>query len=373
VGASVRAAAASFHAAGYTVVAADLFADADLQSCATTHRLGHYNDLLSLALPPNLQGWLYTGGIENHAALIATFSERLPLLGNNADVVRAVRNVHLLESLLTQHGFAMPEMRSSPSPKNTHEWLRKSMRSSGGTLITAASDSDSHAADENTYFQRFVPGRVLGTLFVGDVQQAHLLGITEQLLDAPWTNGRAFLYQGSLGPVQLEPTLSESIQQLGNLLVEQFQLRGWFGVDLILDAQQQLWVLEVNPRYPASLELCERSARQSSAPWHVQACRGEKIDTATIAAFRKPPRPLLGKAILYARANGSFSEPLLAEWRERSALTGDLADIPAEAGAFLAGMPLVTIFADGENSSEVRAKLQQRTAALESSLSYDKS
>ena len=65
-----------------------------------------------------------------------------------------------------------------------------------------------------------------------------------------------FHYCGSVGPLSLAPQVRARFAQLGEVLVELFPLRGLFGVDCVLKDSVP-WPVEVNPRYPASVEVLE--------------------------------------------------------------------------------------------------------------------
>src|SRR5438094_8454470 len=85
-GGSVRAAAFSALKAGLQPWCADLFADADLQACCPTIRIPsscyprNFAGLLAKA-PPG--PWMYTGGLENHPALVKRISSDRSLWGNS--------------------------------------------------------------------------------------------------------------------------------------------------------------------------------------------------------------------------------------------------------------------------------------------------
>ena len=72
-------------------------------------------------------------------------------------------------------------------------------------------------------------------MFVGFSRQAVFLGATRQLVGAPWLRARPFRYCGNIGPLVLEPSDSAHLQRIGDVLVQAFSLRGFFGVDFILN------------------------------------------------------------------------------------------------------------------------------------------
>ena len=213
---------------------------------------------------------------------------------------------------------------------------------------------------EDEYYQRFIAEPSFGAVFIARDETAHLLGISRHLRALPASNTPEFRYAGSLGPVAFGEPLQTEIERLGNVLAKQFQLRGWFGIDFILDQNEQLWVLEVNPRYTASVEVLERAANVSSASLHLQACVGEPLAEDILALFRGK-LPWVGKSILYAQ-HSTHATP--EAWLQRSISRHDLADIPAYNTQSKAGDPLLTIFATGESEQEVLLALQAKAHEL---------
>ena len=65
-----------------------------------------------------------------------------------------------------------------------------------------------------------------------------------------------FQYAGSIGLLPISEATDKTLMMLGDVLTKQFDLSGLFGIDIILDGDQ-VWTIEVNPRYTASMEICE--------------------------------------------------------------------------------------------------------------------
>src|SRR5690606_21045188 len=90
-----------------------------------------------------------------------------------------------------------------------------------------------------------------------------------------------FHYAGSLGPLRLANATTRHLQALGDLLAAEFQLIGAFGVDFILDADEEtVWPVEINPRYTASMEVLERAHDQLIVAQHIAACRDHTLPRA---------------------------------------------------------------------------------------------
>ena len=69
------------------------------------------------------------------------------------------------------------------------------------------------------------------------------------------------------------------MKHVGEVVAEACGLRGWFGIDFIVN-QNQVWLIEINPRYTASMEILERVSGSSLFPQHLSAFQSGVIDTA---------------------------------------------------------------------------------------------
>jgi predicted ATP-grasp superfamily ATP-dependent carboligase len=330
IGASVRALAQNLVDAGHEVVAADLFNDVDLQqiACRTQRIVNYPLDLLHLVDEVEADAFIYTGGLENDPDLIDALAEKLPLWGNSGRIVRRVRDVPTLRQALERSGFQMPPMAQSVSTATRTRWLRKAADSSGGLRVGWA-EKNQAPLRPGEYFQAFIDGPVYGASFLGGTEGAQLLGVARQFTDCPWTNAPEFHYAGSLGPVSLPDSMQRQIRDLGQLLVSEFELQGWFGVDFIGDGQQRLWILEVNPRYTASMELLEHAA------------------------------PVSGKAILYTDRRIHVAPAFVERLQKRD----DVADIPCAGSELPAGSPVLSCFARGDSEAAVLKQLQDKSTA----------
>src|SRR5207249_9264748 len=85
---------------------------------------------------------------------------------------------------------------------------------------------------------------------------AAFLEVTRQLVGEPWLHAAPFHYCGSIGPLPLSESLWRKFWRIGTVLAKAFRLRGLFGVDCVL-RDGIPWPVEVNPRYPASVEVLE--------------------------------------------------------------------------------------------------------------------
>lgn len=359
IGASVRAAAWSARRAGFrTLHGVDLFADRDAARLASMQRLAldAYPSGLEAALATLPVGpVVYTGALENQPCLIAALAKTRPIWGNTPATLRAVRDPASLEQVLRDAGLpALAVTRAAPSSSDRC-WLSKPLRSGGGLGIVPW---DGQPPAKGRYLQERVEGMPASAIFCGLPEDVVFLGCTRQLVGQPWTGASGFQYCGSIGPFEPPERVEQQLREIGRRLVERFRLRGLFGVDVVLN--RDAWVLEVNPRYTASIEVLERSTGLKSIAWHAAAF----VPTLARPALPNTSTRCCGKAIVFARRDIRF--PTSGPWED--CLTGEggacpvYADIPNEGETIGCGQPILTVFAEAEASSECIQALKEQVA-----------
>ncbi len=364
VGASVRAAACSAVRAGCTVYAGDQFGDVDLRRACCATKVSRYPAGLVAVLESSpSDAWMYTGALENSPALVDRMARIRPLWGNSAERLRRVRHPALLARALDRGGLLYPPLSLQPErlPRNG-SWLRKPRHSAGGLRIAPW---DLHARQSHDsrgfYFQQRIDGDACSAVYLAAAGNAVLLGATRQLIGAAWTGTTGFCYCGSVGPMALSPHERANFTEIGAVLAREFDLQGLFGVDAILNPRGA-WVVEVNPRYTASVELLEWAFDIRAISLHGAACEtGSLPPAAPLVPIRS-----CGKAILFA----PHRLVIPPEWAPRDSMASDLAwpllaDVPAPGSTIEAGGPVLTILAEGPAEPDVLELLKSRAADLQ--------
>ncbi len=137
VGASARAAAYSAWRDGFEPFACDLFADADLRRLCSCRPMRQYPaGLVNAASQQPASPFLYTGGLENHPAIVDRIARDRPLLGNPGKVLRAVRDPGRLAAALKSHGLPAPCCEPlGAAVAIDGRWLLKRRASAGGAGV----------------------------------------------------------------------------------------------------------------------------------------------------------------------------------------------------------------------------------------------
>jgi len=235
----------------------------------------------------------------------------------------------------------------------------------------ADEDSRRRAAASEAWFQKRIEGQHASVIFsLGDVWTT-TLGMTAQWVGASAARAAKFQYAGSYAIGQtIPPAIQEQIKSLAHVLANQFQLRGLVGVDLVLDSQRA-WIVEINPRYTASVEVIERNSGVSAIEAHVAACQGTLCTERGLDCEKKenPADPSHGKAILYAKQEVVINAVFFT-WAMTQAgygLDSRLADIPELGSRIPSGRPVLTLFASAP-TAEIEQRLCQRIAEVETQL-----
>jgi predicted ATP-grasp superfamily ATP-dependent carboligase len=367
---------------------------------------------------------MYVGGLENHPDLIESWAKLATLWGTRAEVVRVVRDPQLLSAAFHREGLRFPRIASQATDRSASRWLRKPRRSGGGRGIMFWNPGDP-LDPEKEYLQEYVAGRSLSGAWVADDQTVHLLGVTKQEIGDQGNGARGFQYSGSLGPLPLGESEQQEWIRIGQCLHGTLGLRGLFGVDAV-HTEAGLYVIEVNPRYTASMELIERATECSLVGLHRDACepgrrlhlpaagtgpqqpqlgepREEAGDKRQVGAIDSPCRKiesphagathrLHGKRIVYATRTVRVGAKLSQAWWQRTREAAEpspgtspcnphcdqtaerpgeptwfppLADIPKAESIFEPQEPICTVFATGCCEDEVRAALAKASAEID--------
>jgi predicted ATP-grasp superfamily ATP-dependent carboligase len=355
LGASARAAAQSAQRAGFSPHAIDLFGDADLRAIASVTQIQRYpaEFLPALAAAPNAP-WMYIGGLENYPRLVARLARLRPLLGNGPLALAKVRDPRWLAETLHGEVVRFPQtIRLSDSiPDAASVWLRKPRRSGGGLGIHRfALDSSTARGSSRSLLQRFIPGESLSATFLAHGGHAKWIGAAEQWIGTGWGAPGEFQYAGSLTPANITAEEQTNLLNLAQRLTEDAGLQGLFGLDLVRD-QQGWWLIEVNPRYTASMELHERRSGRALIAEHCAVFQASAMAISSVVA--RSSNSFDAKLIVYATCAGIAGDAFCNALDSLTSNGITTADIPMANSPIQAHSPICTLFASGDEREAIR-------------------
>lgn len=370
--------------AGLQTIALDVFGDRDTRAAAARWlpigtpdalRIDAallLDTLAALARGGAVQGWTPGAGFEGRPELLEQGAALLPLLGTSGADVRRLRDPKTFFDALDALRIKHPEVRHE-SVAGAPGWLMKDFGASGATHIRPAS------ADHPTalrYLQRVAPGSPMSATFIANGREALLLGCNQQIVrpfdDLPYR------FHGVIGPVVLPAAVRAQVQWVIDALSANFRLRGLASLDFLLDADQ-LSVLEVNPRAPASMALYPRVGKLALFHAHLLGCGG-----AALPEIAQPAQPTEGARIGVSMGTTAevphvrgteivfAAQPLRLDDAALAALASSPAthDLPhraaprADAPHFGRGEAVCSVSASGADAAAVSRELARRRDAV---------
>ncbi len=243
--------------AGFRPLVIDLFGDCDTRTLAThcrTARSLAWSDLkrhvafFSTHYP--VQHLVYGSGFESHLSSLKQLNRCFTVWGNSPAVFATLNNKAVFFSALSDWHIPYPKTRFS-KPTQTGTWLAKPQRGQGGLGIKPAGCQID--TPEAYYWQQYQPGVSHSVLFLADGVRARIVGFNRQ-----WTTrlqgDQAFVFSGISNRAAITPPLQAVLTDWVTRCTAGFSLRGLNSLDFILYANQA-FVLEINPRIPASMQL----------------------------------------------------------------------------------------------------------------------
>ena len=338
---------------------------------------------IMLAKQERCDSVVYASGLENWPALLSRLLSEsgCRLYGNSPSVLQQVRDPLALCRGLRQAGFKAAETCHPDSglPAGNRRWLVKPVKSGGGHGVAFAGKAE--AVSANSVYQEYLSGRPCSFTFVADGDNSLVLGTTEQLVGSKSSTGRAFGYAGNLFPLPCgDPAkLLETVSRIARWLTSCYGLRGLNGVDFVLH-DQDVWVIEVNPRYSASMELLERAYELPMIELHLLACCGnwqkvkQMVEALPVKYPPVQPGRIWGKRVIYTAARklvrpifcGEKEEEARA-WARRMHARG-FRDLPFPGDVISGRNPVATVIASGTTRANCLKKLNSLSRLMRSQL-----
>jgi uncharacterized protein len=354
IGYSARALAASAAHAGFAPLSIDVFGDDDMREMSfasmkldgglaeglTTDKVSGAVEMLVSVHDP--VGLVYGAGFEHTPETIAAMAKKTRVFGNAAETVRRAKDPVALALVCEASGVRHPAI-ALETPDEPELWLMKRTGGAGGAHIAMA-EAGNRASPE-CYFQRRVAGESISALFLASERQAEIIGLSMQWI-AP-TPESPFRYGGAAGPVDIARAQAEEIARSVAAIACELNLVGLNSADFLVSTDA-LWLIEINPRPGATLDVFESNEAPLFAR-HVAACEGRPMPASSSFAIR-------AAETVYAPHEVAVREGL--NWP-------DWAVDRSPAGTrFSAGDPLCTVLASGATADLARACASERARSI---------
>jgi len=372
----VASIAQSANKAGHSVYTIDLFGDLDTkkhskQSLSILQEYGKipHKDLelsnaflklvKQLIKDNNIDAILLASGLDDDGHLLQSLHDLVPILGNDPEKIEKVRNKHHFFNELKKLKIQFPETKFV---SNLNEGLLtsrdigfplviKPTKGYGGIGIRMCKerkdlqDFFENKSDGEWIIQEHEPGTPASISIIADGKKSKILSLNEQLLGIKEFGQREeFGFSGNIVPLETNGNLLQRCEELANKIVAKFGLNGSNGIDLIIsDQSDEINIIEVNPRFQATLECIERYLGVNLVDIHLKACNHGELPTN----INRPQSKFVGRAILYTKSN--IKAPNLAQFN----FTRDISNSGSE---IQEGEPICSVIIDSSSREECLQK-----------------
>ncbi len=348
---SARLLAQSATHAGYTVWVADCFLDVDTpadRKCklpdlapANISELQKILTELTTGEPCNL---IYGSGIEYCSELLTALPANIRLIGNNLASLNHCNNPQLFFYLLKKLQISHPKTVFNHSVDTHENWLVKQTISLGGQAIKAHKNND-HGGD--CYLQQYITGVSASALFLSTDNKIEILSINKQ-----HQSHDSFLLAGIETPLTISQANLSLLKSIIYKLSRAIELQGLNSIDFIIDQQDKLFVLEVNPRPSASMALM-RSDELNLIEAHIKACQNNMLST-----INKTPSY---RGFYYLYSNKNLTIPADIKWPDYCS------DMPTPGTVIENEQPICSFFVEtntAENCQRLRKQYEKQITNL---------
>ncbi|MDE3012147.1 MAG: ATP-grasp domain-containing protein [Pseudomonadota bacterium] len=371
VATSGRLIAEALAAGGCTVDVLDAFADADCRAaarCCTALPWSSATDPAPAAAPLEAAtlawaqahpgGILLAGaGFEHRPALLARLAAHLPLAGTRAPAVARCKDPWQLAQACAQRGLATPSL-CRPGSQTAGGWLLRRTGACGGAHLRTARPDDGD--DGRQVWQRHTAGQAVSLLFHAGAGGTVALSWQHQYC-AP-TPRQPWRFGGVLAVDPADAPWAPAIERAAHRLAGEFGLQGLNGLDALWDGGT-LWVLEINPRPPASFALLPPAARAHWICAHV-ATAGAAWHDADAATQEKDPGAGAAEACAGGFARHALNAGMAVVYAStRLSIPADFRfppgchDLPVPPCTFGAGDPVCSVQTEAGGIEKLRARI----------------
>ena len=368
-GVSTRAIAESAVRSGNNVFTIDFFGDSDQKRIVENYSLlRNFNlpfrveNLIQACSRFDFDSVVYISNFENFPELLENLSIKAKILGNTPDILRKVRDWRLLRDFMKGNNIPFPDTLlpgEDNNAKGRTGWLLKPTNSGGGSRIKGW---EGERLSDNHILQKHVEGIPASAGFLANGMESVLMGLSTQLIGLKEFGAAGYTWCGNILPLPLDRDaylyIINHIENYIAMFTSHFGLKGACGIDFIVKWDDKTgpkpFILEINPRYTASMEIIEAAYGLNIYSLHLMAVDGKLPD---FSLARQKDSEFHGKGIVFAGNKVKIGNT--GDWEERG-----IKDIPFPGDEIEQGHPVCSIMAKGSSYNECLSNLFYKAGEL---------
>jgi predicted ATP-grasp superfamily ATP-dependent carboligase len=259
-------------------------------------------------------------GFDDNTRSLVELEKKIAITGNSTAQMQRARNRLAVEKLAESLGLHIPTSSIARTLDEAHAncdevgypCVIRPPSSGGGSgisLITDPSQVDAACwrlqADIESpelIVQQYISGIDGSSCVLSTGTKAAVLSVQGQLIGMPSAGRNCdFVYSGNYMPMRLSENVKQRIMERSVSICTSLELQGTNGIDFLVDKEEKLWFLEVNPRFQGTLEMLERGGSISVTELHTAACNGVLPSESHLFSPST-------KLVIFARRNGEVPD-----------------------------------------------------------------
>jgi predicted ATP-grasp superfamily ATP-dependent carboligase len=308
-------------------------------------------------------GFVYGSGFEAQPQLLVKISALLPLIGNSAETITAVKTPPIFFAKLQQLEIGHPHVLSTLPDQDFDDFVIKHAGGCGGAHIRPV-NADCHELPAHYYCQQKLSGRPVSLLFLDNGHNIDVIGFNEQWLNPALES--PYRYGGAVSNADITASSQQRLIAAAKKLTREFGLLGLNSLDALLqtsavpDHDEKIAVLEINPRLSATVDLY---TQQNLFARHVQACLPPYSFSPPDDSRHDVDVPHKAHAIVYAELHAELIMPIAwPDWVLDTPL-----QLPEQLISGLkikAGAPVCTVIAYATDAETAKNMAQSRVKII---------
>ena len=278
--------------------------------------------------------------------------KHIQVISNSTKTIRIDKNPKSLKKILSEESIQFPYtvFKQEELDDSKNFLVKKIGGIGGGHVLYKSSLLDIDVlSNKDFYYQEFINGIVYSAVFLANGNTASIVGLNRILVSKQFQD-QPFLYEGAISVVFKNKKTLVKIISIINKITKRTELFGLCGIDFIIDENQSIFVIDINPRPTATFELHESQ---------------ESLFAAHIKSFNRGP-------INYISYNHNFSKGYVIYYAKENLLIPEnlkwpswVKDRPYDKQMILIKNPVCTIHAEGVSEQQVENKLINRLKEIE--------
>ena len=327
---------------------------------------------------------LLAGGMEHRPKAVHACQQHSNRGGCSGTQLVAMRSIENWQRWALASGLEWPEtwlpsqgIADLKSKRLSGKWLIKSSQAGGGIGITDWNSDDTVFSPESIiqnpqlYVQQYRRGEPIGVTMLSSEYGSVVVGAASSFGRSTQAFMPKYTYRGSIGAFTLQEDQLTRLQRFAAMVTHETGFLGLWQVDFLLD-KSELILLEINPRWSASMEILDTIYDVRLVAHHcecsTQSITFERWQEVTKKFSLLPLLPcgrFMGKIVMYAKEtlfvdNQQSDSWWLDRWKADSFSANlQYADIPCAGTKIDAGQPVLTCIATGSSVKNVSRQFKK--------------